>query len=136
MLTIEEALKAHLTANAGLVALIASRVYPVQLPQNPTLPAMVYNRISGERVQHMEGSSGLASPRFQFDSFGRTYAEAKGVSEALRLAVEGFSGTMGGVNGPDVNSCLLQSDQDGYEDDLHVYWVSVDYIIWHTEPKP
>lgn len=136
MTTIEEALFAHLTANAGVTALVSTRVYPVQMPQNPTLPAIVYNRISGERVQHMQGSSGLASPRIQFDCFAKTYAVAKAVAEALRLAIEGFSGTMGGVNGPDVNSCLLQSDSDGYEDDLEVYWVSVDYIVWHTEPKP
>ncbi len=135
-MTIEEAITAHIKANAGLTALIAGRVYPTHMPQNPTLPAMVYNRISGERVQNMQGSSGLASPRFQFDCFARTYAEAKGVGEALRLAIEGFSGTMGGVSGVDVNSCLLQSDQDGYEDDLQLFWVTADYIVWHVEPKP
>ena len=66
MATIEEALKGLLVANVGVNAVVAGRVYPVVHPQGASLPAIVYQRISGVRVGQHGAVSGLAHPRFQF----------------------------------------------------------------------
>ena len=129
-MTIEEALDTYLQSNTDLTELIGTRLYPKKLPQKPTLPAVVYHRISGPREHSMDGSSGLAHPRFQFDMYGRTYAAAKDVSDKMRLALDAFKGTIGGV---DINGAFLEDDSDGYDDDLEIYWFQADYEIWHNE---
>lgn len=132
-MTIEEAITSHLTTNAGVAALVASRVYPKQMPQAPTYPAIVYHRISGPREHSQTGSSGLAHPRFQFDLYARSYAGAKNLSEKVRLAFDDFRGSMGGGSGVEVDAVFLEDDGDDYDDDLQVYMFRVDYTFWHGE---
>jgi hypothetical protein len=43
---IEAALRAVLIAHPDVAALAGGRIYPLILPQNPTLPAIAYQRIS------------------------------------------------------------------------------------------
>ncbi len=40
---------------------------------------------------------------------------------------------MGGVGGVDVNGVFLEDDDDGYDDDLQVYWWRMDFTLWHNE---
>ena len=130
---IEEALVTYLTGYAGLTALIGTRVHPLRLPETPTYGAVTYQRISAPRIQSHTGSSALAFPRFQFDCYATTYLGAKRVAEQLRLALDGFKGTMGGATGVAVGSSLSQSDRDFYDPATRTWRVSIDFIIGHTE---
>lgn len=132
-MTIEAAITKHLTEAAGLAGVLGGRVYPKHLPQNPTYPAIAYHRISGPREHSHDGSSGLAHPRFQLDLFARTHVAAKDLAEKVRLALDGYKGVMGGVGGVDVNGAFLEDDDDGYDDDLKVYWWRMDFTVWHNE---
>lgn len=128
---IEEALKSYLTGYAGLTALISTRVYPLRLPESPTYPSVTYQRISAPRIHSHSGPSGLAFPRFQFDCYSPTYLGAKAVATQVRLALDGYTGTMGG--GVSVGSSLLQDDRDFYDTATRIWRVSIDFIIGHTE---
>lgn len=130
-MTIEAALVKHLTEHAGLASVLGGRVFPKHRPQQPAYPAIVYHRISGPREHSHDGASGLAHPRFQFDCYAPTYAGAKDLSERVRAALDGYRGLMGGS--VDVNGAFLEDDDDGYDDDLQVYWWRQDFIIWHNE---
>ena len=130
---IEEALVAYLTGYAGLSALIGTRLYPLRLPENPTYGAVTYHRISGPRVQSHSGPSGLAYPRFQFDCYATSYLGAKNVATQVRIALDGFKGTMGGTSGVAVSSALSQNDRDFYDPATRTWRVSTDFIIGHAE---
>lgn len=130
---IEEALFSRLSGFAGLSSLVGDRIYPLKLPQKPTLPAVVYQRISGARVRSLLGSSGLASPRFQFDSYAAGAKTSREVSEQIRLALQGFSGTVAGVR---ITGITFEGDRDFYYDDTGLYRRLADYFIWHNEAKP
>lgn len=132
-MTIEAVITKHLTENAGVAALIAGRVYPKQLPQGPTYPAIVYHRISGPRVHSHDGASGLAYPRFQFDCFAKTHVQAKALCDAVRLAIDGFKGLMGGAGGVDVQAVFCEDDTDDYDDELKVHVQQLDAVFWHAE---
>ena len=114
-------------------ALIANRFYPNKLPQDVKLPAMTYQRISGQRVHSHGGNSGLAFPRFQFSAWAKKYTQAVDLTEKLRLAIDGFRGTVLGVR---IDVILFQGDRGFYENDLDIHQIASDYIIWHNEPKP
>lgn len=80
-----QAIYTRLTTHGGTAALISTRCYPAQLPQRPTLPAVVYQRISGTP---QKGSTALRDARYQFSCWGSTYASAQSLAAQVRAALE------------------------------------------------
>ncbi len=131
----EAAIVAILKATAAVTAIVSSRIYAVDLPQNPTLPAIVYSRISGMRVSSMTGASGLARPRYQIDVFAYDYTTAKNLVRQVQLALEGKRGTYGGVN---VQGILFDGDHDMNDDEEEnlvsdQHRVMMEFTVWHNE---
>lgn len=139
-MTIEEAIVAQLKATAGVTAIIgagdAARVFPQVLPQGSAAqkyPGLVFQRISGPREHSLTGRSGLANPRFQFTCWSKRHAEARALADAVTLALDSFSGTLGGGGGVDTSPILVEDGPDGYDDAEQVYSCSLDAICWHAE---
>ena len=130
---LEQALYSYLSGVAGLTALVSTRIYPLMMPQDVTLPAVTYQRISGPRVHTMGTDPGLESPRFQLSSWASSYSSVKAVAEQVRLALQDYAGTMGGAGGVVVQRAFLEGDQDFYEPDTLIYQVASDFIIWAEE---
>lgn len=128
---IVEDLTAYLEGNAGLSALIAGRVYAQNLPQKAALPAVVYSEVSGKRMETMEGTTGLNDGRYQITCYALDYKTAKQVSQAVRAALHGFSGAMGGTN---VQNSSLLNERDIWDFVTLEYRVDLDFQIWHREP--
>ena len=126
----EAAARAILLADGTVAGLVSTRIYPGKLPQIPTLPAVTYSRVDGPRVQSLVGSSGLAHPRLQIDCWAETYAGVKTLANAVRGAIDGYSGTISGTR---VGGVLIDDEQDVYEPNVEFYRVSQDYIVWHDE---
>ena len=64
-MSLETALRAYVLADAAVTALAGQPMYPRRLPQGPTLPALVYQRIDTRREHDMDGPDGLPRPRVQ-----------------------------------------------------------------------
>jgi len=129
---IEEALFAYLKSYAGLVSLVGTRIYPLVLPQNPTLPAVTYFKVS--RV----GGRAMSSPtpryirvRFQFSCWSTSYGGVKGVAEQIKAALQDYHGLMGGTHGVTVLDADVANEQDIYEPDTGIYHLPVDVFIYH-----
>lgn len=79
----EEALVARLIAAMG-----HNDIYWIERPQSSGLPAIVMNNAhTGKEYTH-DGRSNLQYDRIQFDSYGKTYLEAKQQSRALSSEME------------------------------------------------
>ena len=130
---IEQATLKELLADSGVTNLIGERLYYVKAPQDVTKPYVVFFKASGPREYSHNGASALARPRFQFSCFATTYYQAKQIAEAIRAAIEAFSGTMGGAGGVEVGSCFCINESDMYEEDTRLFHVAVDYLIYHKE---
>jgi hypothetical protein len=128
--TLEQGLVAHLQSDAGVSALVETRIYPLVVPQDATLPALAYQRISGPRDHAHDGPTGLARARVQLTYVASTYAAAKELAEAARAALDGFSGTMGTVS---VDSCSLDNEVDTWADRFNAPVVRHDYMLWYQE---
>jgi len=77
--SVEADVYAALTGNAGVAALVGTRVYPQQLPDDVTFPAIAYRNIDSVPV------GGLCEvARIQLDVYGVTYSSVKAVRDALR----------------------------------------------------
>src|SRR3990167_82241 len=85
------------SANAPLAVLIAGRVYPRILPQNPVLPALVYSQSSGRPETTCVEIGGYSEAVFQLSCIAETYNQAKQLARTLRAELHGFAGAMGGT---------------------------------------
>lgn len=125
---IEAAIRAHLIADAGLSALIDARVYPLQLPQRPALPAVTYQRISSTPTQHRDAAAAAHKrTRFQFDCWAADYDAAA----AVRTALEAALGTLAQASEPRIDVALLQSERDNIDAAAGRWRATLDYFIWH-----
>lgn len=116
-MSIESTLYSHLVANTSV------KVYPAQLPQQATLPAITYTRISTAVIQHRGSAKPTFSrPRFQIDCWADSYTGASNLRATVRTAM----GTLSKV-------ALLQDDRDIVEAAVGRWRASLDYYIWHEE---
>ena len=136
---IEEAMRRHLLANAAVAAIVVDRVYPKRLPQKPSYPAIVYHRVGTARPMHMGGVDGYAEARFQLDAMARSFAEARELGEAIRLALAGYRGAMGAAGaepGVQVYGVFTEGELDDYDDEFEVYTSIQDFTFQHQEARP
>lgn len=120
----------YILVNDSTVSAITTRCYPVTIPQSPTYPLILYTKISGMRDHTLGGASGHAHPRFQVEAWAETYSGAKTLADAIRDALDDYSGT---VSGTVIHSCLIDSERDVYESEIEIYRVIQDYFVWHEE---
>lgn len=133
---IEKALYALLVAadtDAG------TRVYPLSLPQNPTLPALTYQRVSTPRDLSHDGDQGYADARVQINCWAHRspsnlgYDQAKTLADQVRVALNGQFGTFGGV---DVGRIQITGDRDEWDPERSFDRVAVDALCAFQEEKP
>jgi hypothetical protein len=100
---IEKALRAKLIGDATIAALVSGRVFPDKIPERdtdgdpPVMPALVYQMIASNRDHTLDGPSGLVEGAFQIKCFDDNYSGAVDLADAVRLEIDGFEGTVAGV---------------------------------------
>jgi len=125
---IESALRAIIIADNGVKA-VTTRCYYNYIPQSPTYPLIVIQRVTGSRVHHLSGPSGAVRPRFQIEAWAETYSAAKALANLIRAALDGKEYTEDGVK----FSCLSQAEIDGYEEAVNAHRIIQDYSVRYTE---
>ena len=133
MTVIDEGLIAYLKTIAGVTGLVSTRIYGMVIPQGATLPCVVVTRISTPRTLTMDtsGATGdLINPRFQFDAWATTHASAKAITDALRAALNGKRGSVGGVT---TRSTKANEEATTWEPEAELYRGRSEFIVWLQE---
>lgn len=130
-MAIESDLYTHLINDSGVSGIVGDRVYPLRLPQGFTLPAISYQRISGDRAKDLQGSTGHTSPRIQIDCWTKKYSDLKNLAEKVRLSLDRFTGNLGG--GQYVQHVSLEGETENFEDDTEIQRISLDFYISFNE---
>lgn len=118
--------RSHLLASSELTALVGDRIYPTVLPQNATLPAVVYFR-NGGRTEHKPGAQSAGRTRnfiVQVQAIGRNYDEADAVEEAIYARLD--------ENGARIHCRPMGETQDLYDDTTKEFITASDYSCWYT----
>lgn len=116
----EESIKTRLDAHSGLSALVSSRTY-TRIPQDPTYPLVVYQRVDTNVLSDMAGGGYKENPRFQFDVVGASRSAVRGVVEQLVDAM---------VNASTYKAVFLSSWDLPYEEDEGLYRTAADFSVW------
>lgn len=153
-MVVEEALKILILENAGVSALIGTRLYPGSLPQTATYPALSYRLERRRGIQRLDprGTGDiltLSVVRFFSSAKGNNaYSTAKAIDAALFQCLYGFNGT--------VTNTALSPQQSLYIDGIHdidsrdfefdsaeanalllgTKQVLSDYGVWAPRPRP
>ena len=77
-----------LVADGSIAALVDDRVYPIQLPQDPTLEALTYQRISNTEQR---GTTELRETRYQINCWAERYQESQDLATVVKSAMEEWS---------------------------------------------
>jgi hypothetical protein len=138
MSTFHTALFDHLSTDAGVSALVGTRVYPTKAPQDAPLPCIIYQRFSDAAEHTQAGACDLASAFYQVDIIGENASSAAAVAEAVRNAMDGMRNVTAG--GFYIRSAHLTSEDDssilfqGSENER--YLVSQDWDFWYFRSVP
>jgi hypothetical protein len=111
---IQEALYAHLIADGAVFALADVRGYPVVIPQDVDLPAWAYQQISAVHTLAHGARTGSVLTRFQITCTGESYSQADELLQAIRFALNGFRGDLGGSGGVVVHEIVVEGEVDGW----------------------
>lgn len=130
MATAEEALVARLRADAGVLALVGARIYPLITPQDVLLPAIAYQRISNVIDRAQDGFATRSVTRFQLTCQANSYSGVKALAVACRRALESW---VGAASDPAVMASFVDNESDGYGDNAQAPVVRMDVLIHHKE---
>lgn len=126
-MTIDEALFLYLTdASTQTGALIGDRLYPLNLPQNPTYPAVTYQQITGQLTSTGQSEPGdLEDALYQFDGYATSHKAAKALAGAIRADLSGYQGTLSGIK----VTCLFQNEYDFWGAEAGVWRVTLEFKL-------
>lgn len=118
----EKIIRALLTGDAGVTALVATRIYPPASVQAPTYPALIYELISDVPSPTMTAVAGLDvyTARVQVTAYATTYAGARALADAVRLACHLQSGAIAGYQVASVLMIGRGPDDYGLEPTAHL----------------
>lgn len=81
------------TGNAAVSALIGTQMYPITLPEPPTLPAIRYHVAGGSELPTFD-TAGMQQWRFQFDCVAVDADTADALRSALIACLNGYVGVL------------------------------------------
>jgi hypothetical protein len=128
------ALIAKLLDDAGVSALVATRIRPVIAGQTDALPLIVVHQISHRPEYSTSATVALAATRVQIDCWGKTMASAVSVGDAVKAALSGESFTQGGVT---FQGLFVDGERHSFEGDqpeARRFRSSLDFQVWHSDP--
>lgn len=130
-----KALRARLIDDATMSGLVGTRIYPGRAPQNPTLPYIVYHRISTIRSATLDaGNTKVPEVRIQCDVIASTQSAVETILSQMRIVMDNFRGTSSGVTVLGV-SVIDEQDQPEFSEgsDTVFYFSSLDFSIIYRE---
>lgn len=123
-MTVEEAVRTILLADPTVSGIVGTRIFPIQLPLICEFPAISYlkpsnpfSRISGR-------------PRVQIDCWTEDYLECLTLAKAVETALDGYSGTVAGVN---IRGIFPQNAPDQPIDDAGLFHIPYDFFIHYIK---
>lgn len=141
-MSIESALRAHLIANAGVTAIVGSRVYMKHAPTTATYPYIVMHKIGKRPSRHSLAACGLCDHSFQLDCWAQTDKAAKDLADEIRDGLDHYQGTLGS-GGETIYAHVVRyiNDYDDFDNPSDAseqgeYRTIVELRIWHAETVP
>lgn len=132
-MTIEQAIRERLLANATLTALVSTKVYAIEAPQDSDPAYVILATSDPYQFEALAGDRpNLYSSVFRFDCYGggvERYTSAKAVAAAVRGCLFGLTlNSQMGTSGLDLAGVEDLGGEDNLEPPLHADGSGIDYV--------
>ncbi len=108
-MSIEPAIKTILLGDSPVAALVSTRIYYINKPQNITSSCIVLQLLSTVRGLVFGGATGYSNGTLQITCFASRYETVKTLAAAVQTALHGFAGTQAST---EVSFIKITSDSD------------------------
>jgi hypothetical protein len=139
--SVTRALFDHLAADAGVSALVGTRIYQELAPAGSALPRITFSMVSEQYQETLQGATTeLAWSNVQIDAWGSSIDSALAVAEAVRQSLQGYIGSMG-TQSLEVPHATVRNRQGLFSEpesgaDIAIYRVMVDARIINRQTVP
>ena len=136
---IVKAFQTYLETVAGITALVSTRIYPRHLPRDTTTyPVLTHQLISNIHGHVLGGAAGITTATVQVDCWGLKLSDVETLAEAVRVALQGFMGSMGSVS---VHFVSIENEHDQHEapkdaSETWLYRRVIDVQVKYAESVP
>jgi hypothetical protein len=109
---IEDAIVAYLIGLPAISALISNRIFPEEVPQKQSLPAVTYILISDSKIHTLTEQLNIERPNYQLTVYALTKAGARAVADQIKIALVDYQGSLSGVT---IQKIELQTEMTSLE---------------------
>lgn len=121
------AVYARLSATAAVTALVAGRVFPDVLPDNPVYPAVTFEQTAGSSERGAQTDPLLLMARMQITAWAKSRVQARALADQLRRTLDRMR--LATVGGAFVNDCFFEGEVDLYDPAVKVYYTALDFRL-------
>lgn len=127
----------HLSNDEKIKKIVGNKIYPVILPQNLVLPAIVYSSVLTNYDSALQGDTGFVRQTIQIVSHAKTYKEARELSRLIKKIIQNLHGNMGGVF---IEAVFIKTDYElntntSLKFDTEEYMCSIEFEFYYIENK-
>lgn len=130
-----DALNSILLADAGVSAIVGTRIYPDAAPQNTPLPFLAWDQPQDQPDHHVGGESGTVTALVSIGCIHTSRRLARTLANAVRLALRDV---VGAYSGTTIYGVWKQDAEDAYvppvnAGDIGTYETDVTFKVAHSE---
>ena len=135
MKDISQAVFEFIKTRDEIVERVGDRIYPIVLPQNASLPAIVYSPILANYDSALQGDTGYVRQTMQFVCHDRTYKKSRELSRMVKRAFQDYHGDMCGLW---IEAVFIKTDYEyngntALKYDTEEYMSSIEFDIQFNE---
>lgn len=117
-----------LLGDAGVAALVGTRIYPMIAPDGTTEP-FIRIMLNKSKIEYSaSGEVGLYHDELQIDVIANTYKSARDVDSAVRSALSGYHSTLGSW---DIVGVFLSDASDGFVEIIDQFIASTSFDVFY-----
>ena len=132
-----EAIYSYLVKNKSVKSKVGDKIYPVLLPQDCVLPAIVYAPVVANYSSAHQGDTGYVKQTVQITCHATTFKEARQLSRLIKKLLQDYRGNMSGLF---IEAVFIKTDFDidgnsSLKFDMDEYMSSIEFEIHFNENK-
>lgn len=120
-MSFNEDLYTKLSGDAGVSAIVGTRITPNVFQQQDTRPAIRYTQITSTQYHLMGVDANIQNQRWQIDAIATTYNTVTDLRDAIQTCLNRWSSA--GI----VQDSYLDNVTDIYDDDTQMHRIKMDY---------
>ena len=135
MKDISQAVYEYLKTRKDIVERVKDRIYPIVLPQDAALPAIVYAPVLANYDSALQGDTGYVRQTMQFVCHDTTYKKSRELSRMVKKAFQDYHGDMCGLW---IEAVFIKTDYEyngntALKYDTEEYMSSIEFDIQYNE---